>query len=136
MRRSAPKCQARLLGCTISAAIYYGARGTKSTASATTSTSMYVATDWDHHFPVASAPWRMASTPPSDAQRHEPAKCWELINLSEKTRKHCMILENCCYDWFELDSLNMAQKVSSVKCSMPKGAYIHNLDPVLGRLLE
>lgn len=36
---------------------------------------------------------------------------WDLINLSEKTRKHCMILENCFrYDFFELNSLNMAQR--------------------------
>ena len=37
-------------------------------------------------------------------------ECWDLINLSEKTRKHCMILENCCYDWFEMNTLNMAQQ--------------------------
>ena len=30
-------------------------------------------------------------------------ECWDLINLSETTRKHCMILENCCYDWFEMN---------------------------------
>ena len=32
-------------------------------------------------------------------------QCWDLINLSEKTRKHCMILENCCYDYYELNAL-------------------------------
>ena len=30
--------------------------------------------------------------------------------MSEKYRKHCMILENCCYDWFEMNTLNMAQQ--------------------------
>ena len=35
---------------------------------------------------------------------------WMLIDTSEKTRKHCMMLENCIYDQFELTALNMAQK--------------------------
>ena len=30
------------------------------------------------------------------------AECWALVNTSERTRKHCMMLENCCYDFFEL----------------------------------
>ncbi|MDE6353004.1 MAG: glycosyl hydrolase, partial [Muribaculaceae bacterium] len=54
--------------------------------------------------------------------------CWELINLSEKNRKHCMILENCCYDWFELDALNMAQQGVFGEVLRAQGAYIHNLD--------
>ena len=28
------------------------------------------------------------------------AECWDLVNTSERTRKHCMMLENCCYDYF------------------------------------
>ena len=40
---------------------------------------------------------------------------WQLINLSEQKRLHCMILENCCYDFFELNSLNMAQKGLSLR---------------------
>ena len=37
-------------------------------------------------------------------------ECWQLVNTSEKTRKHFMMLENCCYDFFELATLNMAQQ--------------------------
>lgn len=42
-------------------------------------------------------------------------ECWALVDMSEKTRKHCMILENCCYDWFEMNTLNMAQQAYSVR---------------------
>ncbi len=59
-------------------------------------------------------------------------QCWELINLSEKNRKHCMILENCCYDWFELDALNMAQQGVFGEVLRAQGAYIHNLDDFWG----
>ena len=29
-------------------------------------------------------------------------ECWEMVEVSEQTKKHCVILENCCYDFFEL----------------------------------
>ena len=49
--------------------------------------------------------------------------------MSEKTRKHCMILENCCYDWFEMNTLNMAQQGVFGEVIRAQGAYIHNLSP-------
>ena len=53
---------------------------------------------------------------------------WKLINSSEKTRKHCMQLENCVYDFFELTSLNMAQQGVFGEVLHVEGAYIHNLE--------
>ena len=53
---------------------------------------------------------------------------WKLINTSEKTRKHCMQLENCVYDFFELTSLNMAQQGVFGEVLHVEGAYIHNLE--------
>lgn len=43
---------------------------------------------------------------------------WQLVNTSEKTRKHCIQLENCVYDFFELTTLNMAQQGVLVKYFM------------------
>lgn len=54
-------------------------------------------------------------------------ECWDLVNLSETTRKHCFILENCCYDWFEMNTLNMAQNGVFGEVIRAQGAYIHNL---------
>jgi len=54
---------------------------------------------------------------------------WDLINTSEKTRKHCMMLENCVYDFFELTTLNMAQKGLFGEVIHGEGAYIHDLSP-------
>ena len=36
--------------------------------------------------------------------------CWDLVNTAEATQWHCMMLENCCYDFFELLTLNMARQ--------------------------
>jgi predicted dehydrogenase len=54
-------------------------------------------------------------------------ECWQLVNTSEKTRKHCMMMENCCYDFFEMATLNMAQKGLFGEIVHVEGAYIHDL---------
>ena len=56
-------------------------------------------------------------------------ECWQLVNTAERTRRHCMMLENCVYDFFELTTLNMAQQGLFGEIIHTEGAYIHNLDP-------
>jgi len=53
--------------------------------------------------------------------------CWKLVDTAEKTRKHCMMLENCCYDFFEMATLNMAQQGVLGEIVHAEGAYIHDL---------
>ena len=127
----AEKCQKALREAGLAPAdIYYGETGYEELCKRPDIDLVYVATDWDHHFPVAKCALEngkhTAIEVPSAMNLEQ---CWELIDLSEKTRKHCMILENCCYDWFELDSLNMAQQGVLGEVIYAKGAYIHNLDP-------
>ncbi|MBR1652876.1 MAG: Gfo/Idh/MocA family oxidoreductase [Alloprevotella sp.] len=111
------------------AAIYSGEKGYEELCRRPDIDLVYVATDWDHHFPVAKCALEngkhTAIEVPSAMNLEQ---CWELINLSEKTRKHCMILENCCYDWYELNALNMAQQGVFGEVLRAEGAYIHNLD--------
>jgi predicted dehydrogenase len=54
-------------------------------------------------------------------------EAWQLVETSEKTKKHCMMLENCCYDFFELLTLNMARQGLFGEIIHGEGAYIHNL---------
>lgn len=54
-------------------------------------------------------------------------EAWQLVESSERTRKHCMMLENCCYDFFELLTLNMARQGLFGDIIHGEGAYIHNL---------
>ena len=90
---------------------------------------VYVATDWDHHFPVAKCALQngkhTAIEVPSAMNLEQ---CWELINLSEQTRKHCMILENSGYDYYALNALQMTQAGVFGEVLRAEGAYIHNLD--------
>ncbi len=56
-------------------------------------------------------------------------ECWQLVDVAEQTQRHCMMLENCCYDFFELTALNMAQQGMFGELIHGEGAYIHNLEP-------
>ena len=111
------------------AAIYSGEKGYEEVCKRPDVDLVYVATDWDHHFPVAKCALEngkhTAIEVPSAMNLEQ---CWDLINLSEKTRKHCMILENCCYDYYELNALQMTQAGVFGEVLRAEGAYIHNLD--------
>lgn len=131
VRERAENCQKYLRQASMPAAdIYDGAEGYKALCERKDIDVVYIATDWDHHFPVAKYAMEhgkhVAIEVPSAMNMHE---IWDLINLSEKTRKHCMILENCCYDFFELNSLNMAQKGLFGEVIYVQGAYRHDLSP-------
>lgn len=111
------------------AAIYSGEKGYEDLCKRNDIDLVYIATDWDHHFSVAKAAMlngkHTAIEVPSAMNLDE---CWKLIDLSEQTRKHCLILENCCYDWFEMNTLHMAQQGVFGEIIRAQGAYIHNLD--------
>ena len=67
---------------------------------------VYVATDWKHHAEMGVYAMEhgkhVAIEVPAAMTLEE---IWSLINTSERTRKHCMQLENCVYDFFELTTL-------------------------------
>lgn len=111
------------------AALYAGEKGYEALCAREDVDLVYIATDWLHHFPVAMCAMEhgkhVAVEVPSAMNLEE---CWALVNMSEKTRKHCMILENCCYDWFELNTLNMAQQGLFGEVLRVQGAYVHNLE--------
>jgi len=89
---------------------------------------VYIATDWVHHAPMAKYAMEkgkhVAVEVPAATSLEE---IWDLINTSERTRRHCMMLENCVYDFFEMNTLNMAQKGLFGEVLHVEGSYIHNL---------
>lgn len=94
---------------------------------------VYICTDWKHHVPIALYAMEhgknVAVEVPAAASLED---IWALINMSEKTRKHCMMLENCCYDFYEMAVLTMAQKGLLGEILHGEGSYHHNLDPFWG----
>jgi predicted dehydrogenase len=109
--------------------IYFGPKGYEELCKRDDIDLVYVATDWNHHFPIA----KFAMENGKHAAIEVPAamnlaQCWELIDLAEKTRLHCFILENCCYDYYEMNALAMAQDGVFGEIIRAEGAYIHTLD--------
>lgn len=89
---------------------------------------IYNTTPWNLHVPIAL--YAM------DHDKHVvievPAAltvkdCWALVDKAEEKQLHCMILENCCYDFFEMATLNMARKGEFGEILHTEGAYIHTL---------
>lgn len=90
---------------------------------------VYIVTDWKHHAPMALYAMEhgkhVAIEVPAAMSLDE---IWDLIDTSERTRRHCMMLENCVYDFFEMNTLNMAQQGLFGEVLHVEGSYIHNLD--------
>ena len=89
---------------------------------------VYICTPWNLHTPMAV----YAMENGKHAATEVPAavtvdEAWQLVETSERTKKHCMMLENCCYDFFELLTLNMAREGFFGEVVHVEGAYIHNL---------
>ncbi len=89
---------------------------------------VYVCTHWDLHTPIAVYAMEqgkhVASEVPIAISIDE---CWQLVNTAERTRRHCMQLENCNYDFFELATLNMVRQGLLGEIVHAEGAYIHDL---------
>ena len=94
---------------------------------------IYIATDWLHHTPMMVYAMEhdkhVACEVPAAMSLEE---IWEVVNTAERTRKHCMMLENCVYDFFEITTLNMAQQGLFGDITHVKGAYNHCLQDYWG----
>ena len=89
---------------------------------------VYIMTDWKNHAQMALYAMECGK----HAAIEVPAamtldEIWALIDTSERTRKHCIQLENCVYDRFEITALNMAQQGLFGEILHTEGAYIHCL---------
>ncbi len=89
---------------------------------------VYICTPWPLHTPMAV----YAMENDKHAASEVPAavtvdQAWQLVETSERTKKHCMMLENCCYDFFELLTLNMARQGFFGEVVHVEGAYLHTL---------
>ncbi|MGA0559670.1 Gfo/Idh/MocA family protein [Larkinella sp. VNQ87] len=89
---------------------------------------VYILTPWAYHTPMAV----FAMNHGKHVCVEVPAaktleECWQLVETSERTKKHCMMVENCCYDFTELLTLNLARNGFFGEIVHCEGGYIHNL---------
>lgn len=107
---------------------YSGEEGWKALCDSNNCDLIYTPTPWYMHTPIALRAMKngkhVAVEVPAAVTMDE---CWDLVETSEKTKKHCMMLENCCYDFFEMLTLNMARNGLFGELLHAEGAYIHDL---------
>jgi predicted dehydrogenase len=89
---------------------------------------IYICTPWIWHTPMAVYAMENGKHTTCEVPIARTIdEAWQLVETSERTKKHCMMLENCCYDFFELLTLNMARQGMFGDIIHGEGAYIHNL---------
>ena len=89
---------------------------------------VYIVTDWLHHTPMALYAMEHGKHVAIEVPAAmSVADCWRLVDTAEQTRRHCMMLENCCYDAFALTTLNMVRQGALGEITHAEGAYIHDL---------
>ncbi|MCO5236595.1 MAG: Gfo/Idh/MocA family oxidoreductase [Chitinophagaceae bacterium] len=107
---------------------YTGEEGWKALCESNDIDLVYICTPWPLHTPMAVYAMQHGKHAVSEVPIAITVdQCWQLVETSEKTRKHCMMLENTCYDFFELLTLNMARQGLFGELIHAEGAYIHDL---------
>ena len=89
---------------------------------------VYNVTPWDLHAPIALYAMRAGK----HAFVEVPGalsidECYELVETSEATKRHCMQLENCCYGEIEMLTFHLARLGMFGELVHGEGAYIHDL---------
>jgi predicted dehydrogenase len=93
---------------------------------------VYIATPWDWHVPMAIAAMRSGKHTGVEVPAATTLKdCWALVDASEKTRRHCIMMENCCYGENEMMVLNMVRAGLFGELLHGEAAYIHDLRSLL-----
>jgi hypothetical protein len=89
---------------------------------------IYIATPWEWHVPMCVAGMTNGKHVGTEVPAAVTLKeCWELVDVSEKTQRHCVIMENCCYGWSEMMVLNMVKAGMFGELLHAECAYNHDL---------
>ena len=89
---------------------------------------VFIATPWRWHVPMcvdAMEKGKHAATEIPAAVTLD--ECWQLVETAERTRKHCVGMENCCYDRAEMQILNMVRKGVLGELLHAECGYLHDL---------
>jgi len=89
---------------------------------------VFIATNWNNHAPMAIESMNQGAHAfievPIAVTLEE---MWDLVDTSERTRKHCMMMENVNYSRDELMFLNMCRQGVIGEVLHAEAAYIHEL---------
>jgi hypothetical protein len=94
--------------------------------------AVYIATPWAWHVPMCLRTLEQGKHAFVEvAAALTVDDCWKLVDASERTQRHCIMLENCCYGENELFVLNLAREGVFGQLTHAECAYLHDLRTVL-----
>lgn len=93
---------------------------------------IYIATPWEWHVPQVLAALKNGKHVGTEVPAaYTLEDCWNIVNASEAARRHCLIMENCCYDHSETTVLNMVRAGLLGDLVHGECAYNHDLREIL-----
>jgi len=92
---------------------------------------VFISTPWEWHVPMCLE----AMNSGKHAATEVPAavtirECWQLVETSEQTGRHCIMMENCNYDREEMMILQMVKKGLFGDLIHARCGYLHDLREV------
>lgn len=89
---------------------------------------VYICTDWQSHTPITLealySGHHVAVEVPAALSLKD---IWAIVDAAEKTQRHCMMLENCVYDFFEQSTLQMVRNGLFGEIIHVEGGYAHEI---------
>ncbi|MBQ3342324.1 MAG: twin-arginine translocation signal domain-containing protein [Kiritimatiellae bacterium] len=84
-------------------------------------------TDWSGHVPVSVYAMKCGLHACVEVPGCRTVdEGWEMVETSESTRRHCIMLENCCYGDDEMLVMNLARRGKLGVLIHGEGGYIHD----------
>lgn len=92
---------------------------------------VYNATPWEWHVPICLEAMNNGKHTATEVPAaYTIDDCWKLVETSENTGKHCIMMENCNYDKVEMMILNMVKKGLFGELLHAQCGYLHDLRAV------
>jgi predicted dehydrogenase len=89
---------------------------------------VFNATPWELHAPVCLTAMRTGKHAATEVPMAVTIdECWEMVETAEQTRRHCIMMENCCYDRVEMMILNMVRQGIFGELLHAECGYLHDL---------
>src|SRR4051812_41597602 len=89
---------------------------------------VFTATPWELHAPVMLAAMRAGKHAATEVPMAVSLdELWELVQTAETTRRHCVMMENCCYDRTEMMILNMVRQGLFGELLHAECGYLHDI---------
>jgi predicted dehydrogenase len=89
---------------------------------------VYTVTPWQYHAPICLEAMRNGANAATEIPMGIYLdELWEMVETAERTGRHCIMMENCCYDRMELMILNMVRQGLFGDLLHAECGYLHDL---------